>query len=302
MGVPTGVSIAKPAPRTVVLVGLSFAAVGLVLAALRISPALGETADFAAAGVLFVTVILMILWPVLDEEIYSLPMAQLIAVVGCDGSGKSTLSADLYEQLHHERAVELCYLGLGSGALGERIKGWPFVGRQIERALSKKAKQTRTRGEKIPGLVTALVVYWFSLTRLRRFRAMLKLRRAGVTVITDRYPQTEIAGFYDGPGLSAATAGGWAVAALARQERRIYDWMASVRPDVVIRLNVDADTAHARKPDHGYELLRQKVEATSQLRFGGAPIVDLDSNDPYPVVRAAVARIVGRTLALPLAA
>lgn len=236
-------------------------------------------------------------WPVLDMRAPSRPMAELIALVGCDGAGKSTQSHDLLALLARDRPVRICYLGLGSGELGNRIKALPLIGPAVERQLARKAAQTRTAGQKIPGLPTAIVVYAFSLARLRRFRRMLALRRAGVTVITDRYPQIEVPGFYDGPGLSAARAGGRLVAALARKEREIYAWMASIRPDVVIRLNVDARTAFERKPDHGYDLLQRKVEATSSLRFNGAPIVDLDSRQPYAVVSAAVARTAQRLLA-----
>ena len=56
--------------------------------------------------------------------------------------------------------------------------------------------------------------------------------------------------------------------------------MASFRPDLVIRLNVDLETAFARKPDHRRESLRQKVEVTPRLTFGGALIVDFDSKEP----------------------
>lgn len=235
-------------------------------------------------------------WPILAPRSASVPMAPLIALVGCDGSGKSTLSHDMLGELAPDHRIALCYLGLGSGALGERIKRWPLIGPRLERRVVKRADETRTIGRKIPGLGTALVVYVFSLVRLRRFRRVLALRRRGVTVLTDRYPQIEVPGFYDGPGLSAGRPGNWAVALLARQERRMYDWMASFLPDVVIRLNIDLDTAYARKPDHGYALLRQKVEVTPSLRFNGAPIVDLDSREPYDRVRAAVRGIVHRTL------
>ena len=235
-------------------------------------------------------------WPILDPSMRALPMASLIALVGCDGSGKSTLANDMIGELSPEYPIALCYLGLGSGALGERIKRWPLIGQRLERRITQKAGQTRSKGRTIPGFGTALVVYLFSIVRLRRFRHVLALRRRGIIVITDRYPQTEVAGFYDGPGLSAGRPGNWAVAALVRREREMYEWMASFLPDVVVRLNVDLATAFARKPDHGYELLRQKVEVTPKLRFNGAPIVDLDSRQPYATVRAAVGQIVRRTI------
>ncbi len=243
--------------------------------------------------ILLCTVALMAdrFWPTLDFRLSDAPMAPLIAFVGCDGSGKSTLSADLFSTVSRVRPTAISYLGLGSGAIGERIKRLPLIGRHVERKLAKKASQARTSGEKIPGLATALVIYLFSLARLRRFNRMLKLRRAGVVVLTDRYPQMECPGFYDGPGLSAASPRGRLVAAIARQERRLYEYMTAFRPDVVVRLNVDAATALARKPDHRADLLRKKVAVTPLLRFAGAPIIDLDATLPYKLVYREAAEI-----------
>lgn len=219
-------------------------------------------------------------------------LAPVIAIIGCDGSGKSTLAADLLRSLAPDRAVSLSYLGLGSGAIGARIRALPVVGAALERRLARKAARTRSTDDRIPGLATALVVYAFSQARVRRFRRMLAMREAGVLVLTDRYPQIEVAGFYDGPGLSAARASSRAVARLAARERRQYEWMASHRPTQVIRLNVDLATAIARKPDHDPALLARKVAMTPLLRFGGAPIADLDARAPYAQVLEAARDIV----------
>lgn len=209
-------------------------------------------------------------------------LAPLIAVIGCDGSGKSALSVDLLRWIQQEFGpAESHYLGLGSGQIGNRIKTWPLIGSAIERALSKRAGQARTKGSKIPGLATALVIYGFSLVRKRRFQRVLSLRRQGFIVVTDRYPQVEVPGFYDGPGLSAARPDSKLVAALAARERAIYEWMASFVPSLVIRLNVDVETAFARKPDHAIELLEAKVAVTPLLKFNGARIVDIDATMPY---------------------
>lgn len=214
--------------------------------------------------------------------------APLIALIGCDGSGKSTLAADLVETLALQGPAQSVYLGLGSGTIGARIRAVPLIGRALERPLASRATRTRSTGERIPGLATALVVYGFSLLRRRRFRYMLRLRDAGITVVTDRYPQIDGPGFYDGPGLSAARAGSRAVGWLAARERRMYAWMAGHRPTLVIRLNVDLATAVARKPDHDPVLLARKIAVTSQLRFQGATIVDLDARAPYAEVKAQV--------------
>lgn len=211
-------------------------------------------------------------------------LAPLIAVVGCDGSGKSTLAADLLAHLRERGPAEAAYLGLGAGALGKRIKAWPLIGPLAERHLVKKADRARDSKDKIPGAGTALVLYALSLRRKRRFERVLRMRREGITVVTDRYPQIDVPGFYDGPGLSAARAEGWLVRTLAARERASYAKMVETLPSLVIRLNIDADTALARKPEHARALIERKVEATPKLRFNGARIVDLDAREPYAAV------------------
>jgi thymidylate kinase len=223
-------------------------------------------------------------------------LAPLIAVVGCDGSGKSTLAADLLAHVKQRRAADTVYLGLGSGAMGNRIKAWPIIGPMLEGALSKRADQARNPDDKIPGILTALVLFRLSLKRRAQFDRLLALRQKGITVVTDRYPQIEVPGFYDGPGLSAARAEGWLISKLAAKERAIYQRMASFVPTLVIRLNIDAETALARKPDHARALIERKVEATPQLSFNGAPIVDLDAKMDYAEERALAIAAVERAL------
>ncbi|MFO1238838.1 MAG: nucleoside triphosphate hydrolase [Sphingomonadaceae bacterium] len=211
-------------------------------------------------------------------------LAPLIAIVGADGSGKTTVSAAVMGFVRRYGQAETAHLGLRSGDLGRAIQRLPLVGAVLDRKIHSRASRARDKADTIPGPFTALVIFAFSQFRLLRFRRMMHLRRAGQIIVTDRYPQTDVPGFFDGPGLSAARAKGWFTRRLARLELRQYQWMASFRPSLVIRLNVDLETAFARKPDHRYESLRQKVEATRRLRFGGAPIVDFDSSTPLEVL------------------
>lgn len=213
-------------------------------------------------------------------------LAPLVAVIGCDGSGKSTLAEALIAHYRAVRPVDTVYLGLKSGAMGEAIKRWPLVGPSLEHYLSKRASQARDVKQKIPGLGTALVIYGLSLIRKRRFNRVIALREAGRMVITDRYPQVEVPGFYDGPGLSAAKPDSWLVARLSRRERAVYDAMVGYVPSLVIRLNVDVETAIARKPDHGRALLERKIAVTPSLKFGGAPVTDLDGREAFESVKA----------------
>lgn len=60
--------------------------------------------------------------------------------------------------------------------------------------------------------------------------------------------------------------------------------MASYKPDLVIKLNVDLDVACERKPDHKRESLARKIAITPQLTFGGAQLIDIDANQPLELV------------------
>ncbi|MCQ4856764.1 hypothetical protein NE471_27455, partial [Escherichia coli] len=68
-------------------------------------------------------------------------------------------------------------------------------------------------------------------------------RRRGLIVLTDRYPQDQIPGAYDGTVFSPNVEGGRFVSWLASQERKAFHWMASHKPDLVIKLNVDLELA-----------------------------------------------------------
>jgi thymidylate kinase len=225
----------------------------------------------------------------------------VIAVIGCDGSGKTSLTHDLLTILRRNGPAERRYLGTVSGEMGDQIKRLPFIGNRLERYLAAKARRAQDMRKKLPGPSTAFVMYLFSLRRARHFREIVELSRRGVIVITDRFPQAEIPGFhYDGPGLSGARSDNWLVRKLAVRERNIYERMAAHRPVLVVRLNVDLETALSRKPDHKPAELRDKIEVAPKLRFNGAHIVDVDANVTYRQVLIAAVQAVNSSLNLNL--
>lgn len=223
-------------------------------------------------------------------------LGPLIAVIGCDGSGKSTVSEAVLAWARNFGPAVSVHLGKQAGTVGRSLERLPLIGAWIGRKIASKTTRTRAqRDKKAPGLVTALVLSAFSLRAARRFRRMMGLRRRGLIIVTDRYPQLDVPGSYDGTGLSVTATGSPIVRWLARRELANHLWMTSYRPDLVLRLNVDLDTACARKPDHRRELLAEKIAATPLLKFNGALIVDIDGTQPLPEVlataRAAVTRM-----------
>lgn len=116
-------------------------------------------------------------------------------MVGSDGTGKSTLTADLVKNLQQHRPTERRYLGLISGEDGDKIKKLPFIGVWLERRLAAKSDKTQRMSNRPPALWAALIMYGFSLWRAANLRKVRRLAQSGVLVISDRYPQAEISGF-----------------------------------------------------------------------------------------------------------
>jgi thymidylate kinase len=206
----------------------------------------------------------------------------LVAVVGCDGTGKSTLTHDLVRQLNAFGPTQRRYLGLVSGETGAKIKDLPLIGVWLERRLAAKAAHAQHMKNKLPGVWGSLIMYGFSVWRAAYLKRVWRLANSGQLVIADRYPQAEITGFrYDGPGLGVERSTHWLVRKLAVREQRLYERMAVLKPTLVIRLDIDLATAYARKPDHAAAELSDKIAVMSQLRYNDAPLVDLDSRAPY---------------------
>jgi thymidylate kinase len=225
-------------------------------------------------------------------------MGPMIAVIGCDGSGKSTVSERIVVWANDYGPAATAHLGKQAGNVGRALTGLPLVGNLIGRFIGHNnfsLREPRAKN-KTPGILAALVASMFTLRRVLRFRRMLSLRRQGFIVITDRFPQLDYPNSFDGPVLSETAQGSFFVRWLARQERVAFQWMTSYRPDLVIRLNIDLDTACARKPDHVRRKLQRKVEITPLLTFGGAPIVEIDSAQPLEEVLVEAREAVTRFL------
>ena len=212
----------------------------------------------------------------------------LVAVVGCDGSGKTRLVGDLVKMLRRDQPAERQYMGLISGETGDRIKRTPLFGVVLERYLASKVRRAQDMEKKLPGPATAIVMYLFSLWRASKLRRLTERAGRGTLMIAERYPQAEIPGFhYDGPGLATGRTSGWLARSLATREQSLYDKMAQQRPMLVIRLDIDAETAYARKSDHPISELRDKIAAMPRIEYNGAKIIEVDSREPYAQVLAA---------------
>lgn len=217
----------------------------------------------------------------------NLPFVRVIAIVGCDGSGKSTLATALVEKLAEKMPTQLLYLGQSSGRIGEWITQLPIIGAPFGRYLRAKAANVHDYPSLPPGNISALVIFLLSCWRGWKFRKMLRKSEQGYVLITDRYPQVEVPGFrFDGPQLAKTVGGNHWVCLLRKNELKLYRWMASYLPVLLIRLAIDEQTAFSRKPDHSLAALHEKTSVIPGLSFNGAPTLELDGRQPAEYILA----------------
>src|SRR5207244_3232079 len=79
---------------------------------------------------------------------------------------------------------------------------------------------------------------------------------------------------------------------LAAYELRPYELARRFPPDLVIRLDVDVDTASQRRPEDGRDYLEHRIGLVRALSFAGSLFgaVDIDATQPPDTVLTAILR------------
>lgn len=229
----------------------------------------------------------------------------VIAILGADGSGKSTLTRALSDWLSWKLDVYRVYHGSGSGS--SSWLRWPmvivlrlrnaFTGRRSRSGGAGAASQPQQRGRmRAARAAWGLALAWEKRGKLRR---TWRARNRGLLVVTDRYPQDQVTGINDGPLLSH-----WSerrnplLRWLAAWERTPYRWATYLPPDLVIKLEVDPRVAFERKAEDGMGLAQvaRRVETVASLRYAPERTAQIDVNRPLPEVVLDVKRAVWERL------
>ena len=198
---------------------------------------------------------------------FSLPRGGvIIAFVGADGSGKSTVVRATTSWLSWRLQVLPLYLGFGDGKISLFRRLLQSLARAGSKSLSRPSPEVfpasqesgvRRVRPKVSRLKSTWRVLWaWSIVREKRvrLREAIQARNLGHTVICDRYPQAQIGELSDGPLLSrfAENRTGWFRAA-AGWELEAYRAMEATVPDLVIKLHVAPEVSARRKHDVSLE-------------------------------------------------
>lgn len=212
----------------------------------------------------------------------------IVAVVGGDGSGKSTLVEALRGRLAPHLSTARVHLGkpplsVSTAAVRAVLRLRKLFGLPRVEASPDGTVEAPSR---LAGL--AWLFRQASIARDRR-RAYVRARRAaarGDVVLSDRYPMPGIL-TTDGPRSTGGSgAAGWLERSLVNRQRRSY---ADIRrPDILVVLRVDPEVAVRRRSDGDDEIVRARSEEIARADWSGTGALVVDTGRPMDDVLAEV--------------
>jgi thymidylate kinase len=217
----------------------------------------------------------------------------VVAFVGADGSGKSTVVKAVSAWLAWRLEIVPVYLGFGDGPISLSRGTLQALARLWTRsAKSKTAAPSPASGASPTGLRQQARAVWRILwagsivrEKQARMRQAVRARNLGQVVICDRYPQAQIGELGDGPLLGRFESAPWAFRRASRWELKAYQEMEAIAPDLVVKLHVSPEVSAHRKHDVSLESLHQRVDVVRKLRFARATrVVDIDTDRPIEEV------------------
>ncbi len=203
----------------------------------------------------------------------------VVAVIGADGSGKSTVTTDLLKTFETKLDVFKIYFGRGDGNISvERKLLSSFKSKdKIKNQTSVKAKKSGF----IKTLFKCLEAILVANEKRVNLKKMKSAKEKGMIVICDRYPQNQIMGYNDGPLLHhLITSKNVILRFLAKVESKVYKNAEINPPDLLIKLIAEAEVVERRKPgETSIEKLKTKIEGIKSLKFNCKEIT-IDASQP----------------------
>ena len=191
----------------------------------------------------------------------------VIAIVGADATGKSTMVSETKKWLGKVFAVRQVHVGKPPGTLLTSPINLilPLASKLLPRLRHSQVKASRDAGapaKKSTSLLYAFRAVSLAWDRRRLLQKVMRARAQGDIIICDRFP-TETTGAMDSPRLEERTNKSGLNAslfnALVRRERKLYETMPA--PDIVLKLTVSLEVAKQRNASRGEQDAEDYLEA-----------------------------------------
>lgn len=197
----------------------------------------------------------------------------VIAFLGQDGSGKSTVTVDIEKWLSWKIDVRRFYLGSG-----EHWNPWQ------KRAL--RTIPDIAIFKPIRALISISQTLALAENKKKTIATACKYCDKGGIAMYDRFPQTKYFGINDGPAIRSKymkTLGRGIlkpfVEMLANKEETAIINACKMSPDVVIKLMLSPEESIRRKPFEKFEAVKIKHEIIKGLEFPNASVYTIDATN-----------------------
>ena len=192
----------------------------------------------------------------------------IIAFVGVDGAGKSTVLAAIKKWLLWKLDVYPVYFGSGDGP--SSVLRWPLrlflrTFRSFRPKKVKKGKSTSAvRRLSLPRFIWAITL---AMEKKKKMKSALLAKTKGMIVLSDRYPQTWQEGYNDGPILTPLRKHKIAlIRQLAEWEYQVYKNCEKLGPDLLLKLLISPEESLRRKDDGmSIEELRERIHVVKNI-------------------------------------
>jgi thymidylate kinase len=191
----------------------------------------------------------------------------VIAIVGADGAGKSTLVQGLSDWLGKGFAVRTLHLGRPAPSRATVVLTFLVRARTAWQALTRRVEG---RGHASPSKPRASLAVALARDRFLLSRKARRIATNGGLVVCDRFPVSQLT-LMDAPRIQRSFPHGQIgplTRRLAALERRYYRAMPG--PDVLIVLRVDPEIAVARKPEESPDFVRARWREIWEVDWEGA--------------------------------
>ena len=192
----------------------------------------------------------------------------IIAIVGIDGAGKSTIIKIIKKWLSWKMDVYLVYFGSGDGS-SSFLRLPMLLALRVFKRYKRGSNTNRHKTHKKRKLTFARFLWAIALAfeKRNKMKKLLKAKNKRMVVLTDRYPQTCQPGFNDGPLLTDLLDNKFGVLKkIAKWEYSIYFNCERLGPDLLIKLMVSPDTAAHRKSGMNKELLKERRDVIEMMQ------------------------------------
>ena len=218
----------------------------------------------------------------------------VVAILWCDGAGKSTTLDYVRKEFGKKLDVAAIYFGSGDGSCSWFRRPMKLVaqrvgGRGLGHSVEKEYRGGGRVSMKSRAYSAAKVLWAVSLAREKekKLRQMVRARNNGMLVLTDRYPQSNMPGYSDGPLLSRYKEAGGILRRLYEWETDIYRSASVNPPDLTIKLMVPTEVAISRKPEMTQEEIEAKKHAVMEMDISEHVVV-IDTSRPFGITRGEV--------------